>query len=487
MNNTLLDGLNKEQKNAVTASLDRHILILAGAGCGKTTVLTRRIAFLVESGIDPGKILALTFTRKAADEMASRVSRLLCAQKFDKLPVITTFHGFALKVLSGSFDKADHFSDIGFQPNPRLINEKERLGKLVSLTTTLERKMLRSDLFGIDSLLAQKAVFPERLSKLDKSQSDLLNSIERRLQEDKESSGLWDFSDLLAGTLRLFRCKPSIAEFFALKFRVILIDEFQDTNPVQITLLKALLADNKYLFAVGDDDQAIYAFRGADIRPTLEFCSHFKGAEVLKLQINYRSTPSVLKSANKINSDKPAAYRKILVSGKCRTGSGPVPSAHAFDDQEQMLSWILKKASLISTIENVLIPSMAVLFRLNRSLQWVSEYLEKRSIDSEKFPALLTVHKSKGLEFPVVFLCDMEESVFPNYQPNSVPKPRNANEFLLGLFKAPQIDCNWDEEKRIFYVAVTRAEKHLFFLSVRRKEVYGRKKSFRPSRFLKMI
>jgi superfamily I DNA/RNA helicase len=483
---SLLEGLNEEQKQAVTAACDHHILILAGAGCGKTTVLTRRIVYLAHSGVDQSRILALTFTRKAAEEMAVRVSRLLGTDDKEKLPVITTFHGFALKVLSGALDRTPHFSDIGFASDSRLISEKERLGMLVRLTTPSERKLLSSDLFRIDSLLAQKAVFPEKLSGMDKSQSNLLEEIERRLQREKESCGLWGFSDLLSGTLRLFRNKPDILERFVSRFSSILVDEFQDTNPVQITLLKILLSNDKCLFAVGDDDQAIYAFRGADIRPTLEFCSHFNGASVLKLQINYRSTPAILNSANRINSDKPAAYRKILVSGKYKK-NGSAPRAFSFGEQEEMLDWIMRQAEMIRSREQIKVESMAILFRLNHTLDWSLQYLKSKLGDSASLPVMLTVHKSKGLEFPVVFLCDMEDGVFPNYQIKSASKTRSVKEILQRWFKAPEVYCNWDEEKRLFYVGVTRAEKHLFLLTARRKEVYGRKRTFRRSRFLRLI
>jgi len=152
-----------------------------------------------------------------------------------------------------------------------------------------------------------------------------------------------------------------------------------------------------------------------------------------------------------------------------------------------MLDWIMRQAEMIRSREQIKVESMAILFRLNHTLDWSLQYLKSKLGDSASLPVMLTVHKSKGLEFPVVFLCDMEDGVFPNYQIKSASKTRSVKEILQRWFKAPEVYCNWDEEKRLFYVGVTRAEKHLFLLTARRKEVYGRKRTFRRSRFLRLI
>jgi superfamily I DNA/RNA helicase len=261
------------------------------------------------------------------------------------------------------------------------------------------------------------------------------------------------------------------------------VDEFQDTNPLQIQLLRMILSETARVFAVGDDDQAIYGFRGADIGPTIEFTRFFDGARIVKLQTNYRSVPAILKFANRIFSHKTSSYRKILVSGKYKDFKGKWPSWHRFEDQSKMVHWIAVQAHTLCQKCKIPLSSMAILFRVNQSLASVNTLIKTEIPDISSI-TLMTIHKSKGLEFPVVFLCDLEESVFPSYRIPDTRTIHTFKDFIVELFrKRKNIDCDWDEEKRLFYVAVTRAEKHLFLLSVRNKKVYGRVRRFKYSRF----
>lgn len=480
-------NLNREQSEAVAADLKRHILVLAGAGCGKTTVLTRRIAFLIRSGITAQSILALTFTRKAAEEMSARVMKNDKYVSCQKTPLITTFHGFALKVLSEIINGEKNFERIGFMGNARLISENERLRMLVSLSSKDDRRALGMDLLTLDSLMARFEVFPE---KVDCRESDKLNyvkNISELLLHKKQLEGLWDFSDLLTGCLKLFNRCPEIESIYKNRFTAILVDEFQDTNPVQIQLLKKLLSDTTKVFAVGDDDQAIYGFRGADIRPTVEFEKYFTGAQIIKLQTNYRSTPAILTCANEIFSEKNSLYRKVLISGKYSGIKGEKPLLYRFEDQEQMVNWITDKAKTINASRHIPMSKMALLFRTNQSKDWALAFANETNA-AVKDSTLLTIHKSKGLEFPVVFLCDLEESVFPNYRLPKRQQIKNIKDFVQTIFKkAVHIDCDWDEEKRLFYVGVTRAEQILFLLSVKKKKIYGRMREFEKSRFCKYV
>ena len=483
----LFSNLNDEQVDAVSAEATRHTLVLAGAGCGKTTVLTRRIAFLVKNGIPADSILALTFTRKAADEMAARVIKTDLISQSSHYPLITTFHGFALKVLSERIDKRRNFERIGYPGNVRLANETERLAMLASVSRSEDRRVLGVDLLKLDALLAKHDVFPDTFTGIDNSRYAYLKQIAGQLVIKKQACGLWSFSDLLTGCLQLFDQYPQIASLYMQRFRAILVDEFQDTNPVQIQLLRKLLVNPTRVFAVGDDDQAIYGFRGADIGPTIEFTKYFEGARIVKLQTNYRSVPTILKFANRIFKDKNVRYRKILVSGKYSDHTGRWPSWHRFDNQRKMIHWVADRASKISKEHSIPLSSMAMLFRINQTREFVSAFI-KAEIPGFSDITLLTIHKSKGLEFSVVFVCDLEESVFPSYLIPEKRKIHNFKDFIVELFrKRKTIECNWDEERRLFYVAVTRAEKQLFLLSVRNKRVYGRERKFEYSRFCKYV
>ncbi len=484
---SIFSNLNREQVEAVSAESTKHILVLAGAGCGKTTVLTRRIAYLIKEGIEPQSVLALTFTRKAAEEMAARATKNGLISQTVTFPLITTFHGFALKILSEIVGRQKNFERIGFSANARLLSENERLQMLQIISKVEERRDLGIDLLALDALLAKYDVFPEKLKNISSNLSSYLRHTSETLLRKKQAIGLWDFSDLLTGCLQLFNQFPDILSFYRNKFKAILVDEFQDTNPIQIQLLRKLLSVTTRVFAVGDDDQAIYGFRGADIRPTIEFVKYFDGARIVKLQTNYRSVPAILKYANGIFKDKDPIYRKVLVSGKILGVKYGRPLRLRFDNQSAMLRWIANQALIIKNSKDIPINKMALLFRTNQSQEWTDNHLKTNNPEVRDI-TLLTIHKSKGLEFPVVFLCDLEESVFPSYRIINKRKIRTMKDFFSELFKKQkQIDCDWDEERRLFYVGVTRAEKYLYLLSVRNKMIYGRKRKLEPSRFCRHL
>jgi superfamily I DNA/RNA helicase len=323
-----------------------------------------------------------------------------------------------------------------------------------------------------------------------------------------------------------------IAKEYGNRYDAILVDEFQDTNPIQIELLEALLGNvgalratpfvddgraatgndgsggtqndgaagdgaaparkNATLFAVGDDDQAIYGFQGADIRTIRNFTARFRDARIVKLQINYRSITSILNCANRLWVDKPEEYRKTLVSGLSSQPSGcRKPQTARFPAWEHLLEWSLDRAYFIQRKENIPIRSMAMLFRLNDTLDSAARYFDKKGLSENDRPQLLTVHASKGLEYPVVFLCDMEEGMFPHYK---LPKETRIDtwpEFFKAVLKSKKDitdpSCDLGEELRLFYVAVTRAQRFLYFLTAAKKPFHDKTVRFRPSRFLKLV
>jgi superfamily I DNA/RNA helicase len=486
----LIDGLNEEQCAAVRAPLTGSILVLAGAGCGKTTVLTRRIAWLCENGYDPEHVCALTFTRKAADEMRERVSRIeSMAEKAGK-PFIATFHSFSLSILRDKIDGVENFARLGYSINPILQSEKGRLKLISEIVTKEDREILEVDLDGLDSLITKCTVFPEKIGTFSIESQTIINNALGQFSSEKRRRGVWDFDDLTAGVIELFRGYSSILEYYQKKFRYVLVDEFQDTNPIQIAFLKQLLISSTGLFAVGDDDQAIYGFRGADVRPTLEFTTIFNDAGLVKLQTNYRSSQRILQAANEIFKKKPAVYRKILRSGLENTkDKGTHPKWLHFENQAQMSDFIIQETVMLADSLMINMKECAVLFRINKSLEWVTQYYSQRGFAIENTPTLVTIHASKGLEYPVVFLCDLEEGVFPNYRPPGKKVRRGVVGRFLDYFvggKEPAV-CNWDEEQRLFYVGVTRAKQLLYMISVKKKYIYGRQRKFEISRFKKLV
>lgn len=479
--------LNREQFQAVTAPYDRHRLILAGAGCGKTTVLVRRVAFLYHYSPAIPNMLALTFTRKAAEEMAQRVKRQI-AVAADRVVVVSTFHAFCLSVLQGCFSGISNFERIGFSAHPHSITAEQRLELLALCSTAVERRSLQVDLIHLDALIERHTVFPESLQPHDASHTIVLQAIVERFNKQKRERGWWDFSDLIIGVIFLFTQHKELLNHYQTYFQAILVDEFQDTNPQQQQLLQLLLAGRMFLFAVGDDDQAIYRFRGADVRPTLSFTTYFTGAEVMKLQINYRSKPAILKTANRVFRHKKRSFRKNLISGKFAPHTGSPPTVHHFENQQVLGTWILDRASAIASRTAFPVSSMAVLFRINQTAVWMQHYFAQ-FYPGVACPQLLTVHKSKGLEFPVVFLTDLEEGIFPLYRLGKKGRIKNPVDFFKHLFCTPggQDHSIFDEELRLFYVAVTRAEHQLFCCTTRSKKLYGRNQRLSRSRYLRYI
>ncbi|MCL2183015.1 MAG: ATP-dependent helicase [Chitinispirillia bacterium] len=493
-NADLLSNLNPEQFTAVTAPNRGSLLVLAGAGCGKTAVLTRRIVYLARSGICTKRICALTFSRKAAEEMAHRLEKLDPSCGGANAPLVTTFHAFALRVLQERFEGARNFSRIGFDGNAKLLDARQRYELLAQATNTSIRKTLRMGLTEIDGALNLLSSFREKaVKKWDDEDVKLLTQIENDFAGLRRARGLWDFSDLIEGCLKLFQEHPRAAKAYSDRYDAVLVDEFQDTNPTQIDLLDIMLASGATLYAVGDDDQAIYGFRGADIRPIMNFTTRFRDARIVKLQINYRSIPAILNCANRLWADKPAEYRKTLITGLSTLPTGcKKPQTMRFGTQAQALEWILGKARFIQKRENIPIGTMAVLFRINDTLTSAANHYKEMGVPPEDLPQFLTVHASKGLEYPAVFLCDLEEGVFPHYK---IPKESRIDTWA-GLLKAivspkPKVKidaaCDVDEELRLFYVGVTRAQRFLYFVPVSQKPFYGRAMNFAPSRFLKLV
>ena len=307
----ILKGLNSDQRAAVLHDheVGAQLLILAGAGSGKTSVLTKRIQYRILCGVEPEKILALTFTAKAAAEMRERVQKL-----FPNAGVrLCTFHSLALYMLKcnipckGLRDSAGGtrpaYELLGFKKMPVPTESSERefsqaLSKL-KLKVEVSRENLFSDCYG--------AAVSAKL---------------RPLRESVMESGQVVFEDLIYSAIQLLETNDMARNYFREQWKEILVDEYQDINPSQYRLVKGLLGERKQLFVVGDDDQAIYGFRGADIGNIERFCEDFKESTQIRLEWNYRSVPNVLYLANGIFENKPIHLRKMLRAGNLNGSCG---------------------------------------------------------------------------------------------------------------------------------------------------------------------
>ena len=364
-----LDSLNKEQQEAVK-HMDGPCLVMAGAGSGKTKVLTSRIVYLIENGVFPSNILAITFTNKAANEMRERVKNFIG----DTSSFIGTFHSFGLKVIR---ENAEHLDLVG---NFTIIDADDSLSivKKILKDKNLDSKKfsptyVRNKIsFLKNEMLSMKEIEQSMNTAIDKIVVDIYKTYENVLLR----SNAVDFDDLLLKPVKLFMEKSEILEKYQDHYPYILIDEYQDTNPVQYKLTKLLANKYKNIFVVGDMNQSIYSFRQADYRNILNFEHDFKDARIIKLEQNYRSTQVILEAANSVimhNKEK-----KDLKLWSEKKSDALINYMRAYDEMHEI-------KLVIDEIKNLKIKynsynSFAILYRTNAQSRIIEQVLIEYNI-----------------------------------------------------------------------------------------------------------
>ncbi len=330
----IYDTLNKEQQEAVFHT-EGPLLILAGAGSGKTRVLTHRIAYLIdEKGVNPWNILAITFTNKAAGEMRERVDRIV---GFGSESIwVSTFHSTCVRILRR------HIERLGYSTNFTIYDtdDQKTLMKDVCKLLQIDTKMLkeRTLLSAISSAKNECITAQEyELNAVGDYTKQRIAQVYKEYEKQMRANNALDFDDLLLKTVQLFRSQPDILEYYQERFRYIMVDEYQDTNTVQFQMIRLLAAKYQNLCVVGDDDQSIYKFRGANIQNILNFEQEFEQAHVIKLEQNYRSTDTILKAANAVISNNLGRKSKSLWTDK---GEGDKIQMQQFDDAFEEANYV---------------------------------------------------------------------------------------------------------------------------------------------------
>lgn len=292
---SIYDTLNNEQREAVFHT-EGPLLILAGAGSGKTRVLTHRIAYLIdEKGVNPWNILAITFTNKAAGEMRERVDRIV---GFGSESIwVSTFHSTCVRILRRHIDR------LGYNTNFTIYDadDQKTLMKDVCKALQLDTKIYKERaLLSAVSSAKDELISPDEfeLNAAGDYHKQKIAKVYREYEKQLKANNALDFDDLLVKTVQLLQTQPDILEYYQERFRYIMVDEYQDTNTVQFKLISILAKKYQNLCVVGDDDQSIYKFRGANIKNILNFENEFEHARVIKLEQNYRSTENILNAAN---------------------------------------------------------------------------------------------------------------------------------------------------------------------------------------------
>jgi len=443
----LFAGLNDQQHQAVT-STNGPCLILAGPGSGKTRVVTCRIAHLLELGVKPSEILAITFTKKAATEMQERIAELL--GNTPKALTISTFHSLGFRILREQHSGSQLC----------VVNDKQRLAIAETILETIGH--VGTSTAEVLSEISKAKNFGQSVERFSNSASSdfekhVAHSYELYETELAEKQAI-DLDDMILHPLRLFQDNQELAERYQRRYTHILIDEYQDTNGPQHDLVNLLCPRQPNLCVVGDDDQSIYGFRGSETAHIMRFVDDFPGASVTKLETNYRSTKQIVDLSSQVIERSTERYPKRLASHH-GPGSEVTWRECAYEEEEQE-----KVGSLVSELaqEANNHRDIAILFRSGKAMAQMKAFLSKADIPcgGTKGVNLLTYHGAKGLEFPAVILPSLEENGLPSW-------------------RALQ-DANVDEERRLFYVGMTRAKSQLFLFSSANRNGYSRT----PSRFL---
>ena len=308
--NDLLANLNEKQREAVITT-EGPVMAIAGAGSGKTSVLTKRIAYLInELGVDPESILALTFTNKAAKEMKDRIQNTP-QYTFDKAPSwVSTFHAMCVRILR------EHHQAIQYRRNFQILDDDDTTQLIKSICKELEIDPKINSVKEVKDLVSKYKMNRVDLSMFDAGVQVIVSRVFEKYTDTLRRNHLMDFDDLLLLTIELFERNEVIRSMYEKKFQYVLIDEFQDTNDIQYKLVKLILGKNKNLFIVGDEDQSIYKFRGANIKNIRKFQQDYKNHHIVLLEQNYRSTNKILKAANNVIAHNKSRIPKNLYSKK---------------------------------------------------------------------------------------------------------------------------------------------------------------------------
>lgn len=372
----LLNGMNPQQQEAVKTT-EGPLLIMAGAGSGKTRVLTHRIAYLiVEKQVYPSNILAITFTNKAAREMRERIDALLGSGISENMWV-STFHSMCVRILRRHIDR------IGISKNFSILDASDQLTAIKNVFKQLNIDTKQYDPRSVLSAISSaknECITAEQYKKnanpfnpFEKMAGEVYEAYEKTLRKNQSL----DFDDLIIMTITLFERVPDVLEYYQNKFQYIHVDEYQDTNHSQYKLVKMLASKFKNICVVGDSDQSIYRWRGADIRNILSFEKDYSNAKVILLEQNYRSTKRILQAANDVISNNESRYPKVL---RTENPTGEKIVFYTARDERDEAQFVVKTIKELMETEGRTLKDFAILYRTNAQSRAMEEVLVKSNL-----------------------------------------------------------------------------------------------------------
>ena len=369
----ILEGLNDKQYEAVTTT-EGPCLVIAGAGSGKTKVLTHKIAYLLEEkGLHPWDILAITFTNKAANEMKERIENLIGEGVKDMW--VGTFHSICVRILRRFIDRIGFDSSfIIFDTSDQRTLVKNCLKELNIDDKMFTDRSVLSEISNAKNEMLEPEQYAAQAADYRKEKiSTIYNLYQKRLKENNAI----DFDDIINYTIKIFLQEEEVLNYYSNKFKYVLVDEYQDTNKAQFTLISLLAAQNGNITVVGDNDQGIYSFRGADITNILNFEKDFPNTKVIKLEQNYRCTGNILKVANSVISNNEVKYKKELWT---QNEEGHLPKVYLADNEYDEGSYIVNEMEHLRREEYYKYSDFAVLYRMNTQSRAIEDIFRRENI-----------------------------------------------------------------------------------------------------------
>jgi len=373
----IIKDLNNRQLDAVTKT-EGPCLVIAGAGSGKTKVLTHKIAYIIgEKNVSPWNILAITFTNKAASEMKERTTQLVGDIAKDMW--IGTFHSICVKILRRYIDR------IGFESSFVIFDTSDQKAMIKKCLKELEidNKLFtdRSVAYEISNAKNEMIDPDEYLKKATGDyRKETISSIYSIYQKKLKENNAIDFDDIINFSIKILMENPDVLEYYTEKFKYILVDEYQDTNKSQFSLISLLASRHGNITVVGDNDQGIYSFRGADISNILNFEKDFPGTKIIKLEQNYRCTGNILKIANIVIKNNEVKYEKELWT---ENEKGNLPIIHQSDDEYDEGRYIIEQINCLKREEYYKNSDFAILYRMNAQSRAIEDILRRENIPYE--------------------------------------------------------------------------------------------------------
>ena len=393
----LIEGLNDKQKEAVLAT-EGPCLVIAGAGSGKTKVLTHKIAYLIsEKNVKPYNILAITFTNKAASEMKQRVEKIVgdVAQEM----WMGTFHSICVRILRRFIDRIGFdTSFLIFDTSDQKTVVKECLKALnIDDKTFSDRSVLSEISNAKNEMLTPKAYQAKYAGEFRKEKiGQVYELYQKRLRENNAI----DFDDIINYTIDILSENPDVLQYYTEKFKYVLVDEYQDTNKAQFTLVTILASRYGNITVVGDNDQGIYSFRGADISNILNFEKDFPGTKIIKLEQNYRCTGNILKAANAVIKHNENKYEKKLWT---ENEEGSLPCLYQAEDEYDEANYVVKQIEHLKTEEYLKPKDFVILYRMNAQSRAIEDILRRENIPY-KIVGGLKFYERKEIKDTIAYL-----------------------------------------------------------------------------------